>query len=162
MSGMRAQGLFLVGLVVAACSQSSPVVSPSQADRAGDPHVVTAVLPAWARAGFSEPEPVATHEIGRSGEIAAILFGNPLTVPPPTDHQNKILWVMRHPIAAPSLEISAQRMQGAAAIDDPVTQTVEGGPGPSTVDLPVAGCWRFMLTWGDRTDSLDLAYIAST
>jgi hypothetical protein len=124
--------------------------------------VVTAVVPAWARAGFTDPNPVAAYEVGRSAKIAAILFGNPLTVPPPTDHQNKILWVMRDPVAASSLEISAQRMQGAAAIGDPVTQTVAGGPGPSTVNLPVAGCWRFTLRWGGRTDSLDLAYIAST
>jgi hypothetical protein len=161
MMEMRAPSLILVGLVVAACNQPSPAVSPAHPVGECEPDVVTAVLPAWARAGFSEPEPVATFTIGRSAEIAGILFGNPLTVPPPSDHQNKILWVMRHPIVAPSLEIRAQRMQGAAAIGDPVTQTLDGGPGPSTVDLPVAGCWRLTLTWGGRTDSLDLTYIAS-
>ena len=40
------------------------------------------VLPEWARAGFSDAEPQMPHVLGRSGEITAILFGDPLASPP--------------------------------------------------------------------------------
>ena len=119
-----------------------------------------AVLPDWARAGFSDAEPMARHEVGRSGEIAAVIFGFPLVVPPRADGANKILWVPRQTTIADRLDISAQRMDGTAAIGAPVEQVVTGGPGPSYVDLPQAGCWRLTLTWADQTDTLDLEYVA--
>jgi hypothetical protein len=122
-------------------------------------NVSTGVLPDWARAGFTAAQPSMPYEIGRSGEIAAIIFGDPLTAPPPTNHGNKILWVARHPTAAARLDISAQRMDGEARVGDPVKQSVVGGPGPSLVDLPAPGCWRFTLRWADQTDTLDLEYI---
>ena len=93
------------------------------------------------------------YEVGRSGEIAALVFGFPLAVPPSTAHTNKILWVSRQATTADRLDISAQRMDGATAVGDPVKQSVAGGPGPSIVDLPAAGCWRFTLSWADRTDT---------
>jgi hypothetical protein len=34
-----------------------------------------------------------------------------------------------------------------------------GGPGPSIIDLPRAGCWRFTLHWARSVDELDLAYV---
>ncbi len=121
---------------------------------------MTAVLPEWARSGFSDAEPIVRHEVGRSGEIAAIIFRSPLVVPPPTDGGNKILWVSRQSTIADRLDISAQRMDGTAAIGGSVQRIVTGGPGPSYVDVPEAGCWRFTLSWADRTDSLDLEYVA--
>ncbi len=48
------------------------------------------VLPDWARAGFSDPEPTAPHVLGRGGRILGVLFGDPLTSPPSPDHQNEI------------------------------------------------------------------------
>jgi len=116
-------------------------------------------LPDWARAGFSDAEPKAAHVVGTLGEVAAILFGDPLSAPPSGEHTNKILWVARRGSAmASDLEISAQRMDGSGLIDDPVERRVQGGPGPSIIDLPDAGCWRMTLRWADRTDSLDLEY----
>jgi hypothetical protein len=41
---------------------------------------------------------------------------------------------------------------------EPVRRTVAGGPGPSIVDLPAAGCWRLALTWSGHTDTMDLVY----
>ena len=102
------------------------------------------------------------YELGRSGEIAALVFGFPLAVPPSTAHTNKILWVSRQGTTADRLDISAQRMDGATPVGAPVKHTIAGGPGPSIVDLPAAGCWRFNLSWADRTDSLDLEYAAGS
>jgi len=119
-----------------------------------------AVLPAWARAGFSDPRPRVAHVLGRSGAIAAILFGRPLRSPPARDHSNKILWVSRDaPVPGSDLRISAQRMDWARPVGPPVARRVAGSPGPSIIDLPAAGCWRLTLHWSGRSDSLDLRYV---
>jgi hypothetical protein len=89
-----------------------------------------------------------------------ILFGDPLLSPPSATRANKILWVERPPfVSAPTLAISAQRMDGAASIGAAIERHVEGGPGPSIIDLPDPGCWRLTLNWAGNTDVLDLEYI---
>jgi hypothetical protein len=168
MTGMRA--LLILVLTLAAGCGSPPVTPPPAA--ACEARVDRGVLPEWARAGFTDAAPAIPHVIGAAGGIAAILFGDPLTSPPSADHTNKILWVSGPAPAAPApspsprqtgtrwdLEISAQRMDGATPVGEPVLRTVEGGPGPSIVDLPEAGCWRLTLDWDYRTDTLDLEYI---
>jgi hypothetical protein len=52
------------------------------------PQVRTGVLPEWARAGFASPRPRIAHAVGRSGEIAAVLFAHPLRSPPAADRNN--------------------------------------------------------------------------
>lgn len=117
--------------------------------------VPTRVLPAWARSGFSDPEPRMPYVRGDHGDIVAILFAQPLSAPPAADHNNKILWVSPYADGS-SLRITASLEDGSA----PVTREVGGGPGPSIVDLPRAGCWHLTLEWAGRTDTLDLAYVA--
>ena len=161
----------LLVTVVAACGSPGPSdPSSSSVSSACDARVERGVLPAWARAGFSEAEPIVPHVISRSGEFAAIIFGDPLSSPPSAGHNNKILWAAgptsgsatarTSTSPAPvALQISAQQMVGETPVGEPVERRVEGGPGPSIVDLPDAGCWRLSLTWADRTDSLDLEYV---
>ncbi|GAA1300117.1 hypothetical protein ACQPZA_11600 [Pseudonocardia xinjiangensis] len=115
--------------------------------------VAPAVLPEWARTGFSEPEPAAPFVLGDSGRILAVLFGAPYSAPPAPDRANKILWVARDPAPPGPLRILAHR--GA---EPPVVREVPGGPGPSTLDLPAPGCWTLDLQWADRTDTLRLDY----
>jgi hypothetical protein len=118
------------------------------------------VLPTWARTGFSDPRPRLPHVLGRSGEIAALVFGYPLRSPPAKDRSNKILWVSRRDVRPLSdLRIRAQRMEGRRRVGRPVTRVVVGGPGPSGIDLPAPGCWRLSLRWSGRTDELDLRYV---
>jgi len=90
--------------------------------------------------------------------IVAILFGDPLSAPPALDRNNKILWVAKRIDGATDLRITAQRMDGSVALGQAVERTVAGGPGPSIVDLPVAGCWRLALAWGAVSDSPDLEH----
>jgi hypothetical protein len=117
------------------------------------------VLPAWARTGFSDPRPRLPHVLGRSGEIAALVFGYPLRSPPAKDRGNKVLWVSRREVKPLSdLRIHAQRMDGRRRVGQPVTRVVPGGPGPSGINLPAPGCWRLTLRWSGRTDELDLQY----
>ena len=126
------------------------------------PHVTVGVLPVWARAGFSDPRPRMPYSVGRDGKIAALLWANPLLSPPSKNHNNKILWVSREStVPGSDLEISAQRMIGSKPFGAPVARRVMGGPGPSIINLPSAGCWRFRLRWSGRTDTIDLRYVAN-
>ncbi len=81
------------------------------------------------------------------------MFGRPLLVPPAKDHTNKILWVDRKAGAA-DLLISAS-LNGS---DLRVQRRVAGGPGPSIINVPKAGCWTFSLTWGDNHDVVAVRY----
>ncbi|WP_328476123.1 hypothetical protein OHA21_21090 [Actinoplanes sp. NBC_00393] len=147
-------------LLLAGCTATSepsgpPSPSPAPARPCGSP-VSTAALPEWARAGFSWDGSGTKHVLGDQGEIVAILFGAPLTSPPAEDHSNKILWVSRQPVDTPAdLKISAV-LDGTEVRAD---ENVAGGPGPSIIDLPQAGCWRLTLTWSGRTDTMDLTYV---
>ena len=117
----------------------------------------SAVLPVWARTGFSDPRLRVPHVLGASGRIVAILFGHPLVSPPARERANKILWVARRsPLHRSALWIRAESLDGAGT----VTRVVAGGPGPSIVDLPASGCWRLRLAWARQRDVLYLRYAA--
>jgi hypothetical protein len=111
--------------------------------------------------GFHPSTQRIPHVLGRSGAIVAILFSYPLSASPPARHPaTKILWVSRRSWSPPTnLRISAQRMNGTRLLGPPVRRIVEGGPGPSYVDLS-AGYWRLSLRWAGRSDGLDLQYRA--
>ena len=149
----------LSALVLAGCGASEP--SPSRVSACAS-QVKTDVLPKWARGGFSDPRPRMPYELGRGGNIAALVWGFPLFSPPPRTHSNKILWVSRITTQPGSnLRIAAQRMRGTHPVGAAVSRTVAGGPGPSIINLPASGCWRLTLRWSGRVDSLDLDYVAN-
>jgi hypothetical protein len=158
-------GVITLRWIAALLAVGAAAVAPAAVGRSSTPpacHSVVhhGVLPTWARTGFSAPRPRLPHVIGRSGEIAALVFGYPLRSPPLKDRGNKILWVSRRAVRPLSdLRIRAQRMDGRRRIGHPVTRVVVGGPGPSGIDLPAPGCWRLTLRWSGRTDQLDLRYV---
>jgi hypothetical protein len=124
------------------------------------PAVSNGVLPPWARGGFSEAKPRIAHITGKAGTIMAILFAQPLESPPAKTHNNKILWVANVDTQKiTDLTIHAQRMVGRQNVGSRVLRVVHGGPGPSIIDLPAAGCWRFGLRWAGHTDTLDVRYV---
>ncbi len=90
----------------------------------------------------------------------AVLFAHPLRQVREDGSNNKILWVARaattspDPVAPATLVITA-RLDGT---DTQVIREVPGGPGPSIIDLPQAGCWRLDLSWSGHTDTMDLVY----
>jgi hypothetical protein len=117
--------------------------------------VETGPLPDWADAGFSGDSSMP-HVFGAKGEIVAVLFGHPLAVVKPVaGPTNKILWVAKPaPAFGDTLKITARLDKS----DVTAEREVAGGPGPSILDLPQAGCWRLTLTWSDRVDTMDLTY----
>jgi hypothetical protein len=110
----------------------------------------------WPRDGFHPPDQTTIYVQGAGGDIVGVLFGWPLTAPPARDHQNKILWVARVSEGGDPLRITA-RLAGSGAV---VQRQVEAGPGPSIVDMPRAGCWRFDLTWSGHRDEVQVPYAA--
>ena len=123
-----------------AAAPSCPAVVPS------------AVLPEWARAGFSDAGTAMPYVLGERGEVVAILWPD-LVAPAPDGRNNKILWVTREHTTEP-FTITAHL--GTAT----VTTTMQQGPGPSTIDVPGPGCWTFDLRWGTHQDTLVLPYTA--
>jgi hypothetical protein len=47
-----------------------------------------------------------------------------------------------------------------AGTHEVATRSIAGGPGPSLVDMPKPGCWKFSLSWPGHSDSLDIEYLA--
>ncbi|MET7401788.1 hypothetical protein ABZS66_50740 [Dactylosporangium sp. NPDC005572] len=115
--------------------------------------VATGPLPEWARTGFSGDSSMP-HVLGDRGDIVAAIFGYPLAVSRPDGPSNKILWVSKATAPPGDLVIDA-KLDGTAVTE---TRHVSGGPGPSIVDLPRAGCWHLTLTWPEHTDTMDLTY----
>ena len=100
----------IAALLLAGCGGSGP--APSRISACAS-QVKAAVLPHWARGGSSDPKPRMPYEVGRAGDIAAIVWGFPLLSPPPRTHNNKILWVSRVTLQPGSdLRIAAKRMHG--------------------------------------------------
>jgi len=131
------------------------VSSPAPAPAGCTAVVPSRVLPAWARTGFSDPEPSEPYVLGDRGDIVAILFAQPLQAPPSADHNNKILWVPRVWTGSGPFVIDATLVGTTVT----ARRQVEGGPGPSIIDLPQAGCWQLHLRWGTLEDSLQLRYV---
>jgi len=112
----------------------------------------TSPLPVWARRGFTPPDQPVVHVSGLRGDIVGVVFGDPLRAPPIAGRNNKILWVAR--TWGVPLKIHAALNGSSLAAD----REVAGGPGPSIIDMPKAGCWTFTLTWGGNQDQVAVPY----
>ncbi|MDG4810317.1 hypothetical protein O7634_26490 [Micromonospora sp. WMMD1120] len=151
-------------VLIAGCTTAnSDAATPSSGATASPAgcatRVETGALPDWADAGFhGDTRP--PHVFGAKGDIVAVLFAHPLRVTRTDGSNNKILWVARattassDPAAPATLVITATR----DGTDTTVTREVAGGPGPSIIDLPEAGCWRLNLRWSGHTDTINLTY----
>jgi hypothetical protein len=125
--------------------------------------VVYGPLPTWARAGFTLPGQAMPYVLGARGGIVAVLWAqhDPLVTPTPPGRANKILWVSKLPMTRGTpLEITARQLVGGTAVGAVQRRTVVGGPGPSTIDMPTAGCWQFTLRWSGYVDTVNLPYAA--
>ena len=100
------------------------------------------------------------YVVGDRGDIVAILWADhdPLHAPPLTQRNNKILWVAKMVPGGPFTALRIQAtLDGTSQV---VTRQVPGGPGPSIINLPAAGCWSLDLSWSGHHDHLTLRYSA--
>ncbi len=142
--------LWVAGAIRGTDSASGPTSSgPAPTSYSCPASTPVAVIPAWARAGFSDPRPKGPYVLGDAGRIVAIVFGDPLTAPEAADHANKVLWVAK--TGAGPLTINA-RLSGSA---EPTVVELPA-PGPSYLNLPTPGCWHLELSWGDQTDAMNI------
>jgi len=153
MNAIRGSAALILVLAIGGCT------AKQEQELAAEPpcstKIDTSALPTWARTGFSGDGSGNPHVFSKSGDMVGVLFGNPLTAPPATDHNNKILWVSKTPVTTgDNLKITA-KLDGTG---ETAERQVDGGPGPSIIDLPKPGCWRFTLAWSGRTDTMDLTY----
>ncbi|MEH1163780.1 hypothetical protein V6V47_00170 [Micromonospora sp. CPCC 205539] len=149
-------------LLLAGCTApAGQSVTSTSAPAGCGPRIETGPLPDWADAGF-HGDTRAPHVFGAKGDIVAVLFGNPLTHGRKDGANNKILWVSRPAATSPD-PASPAALAITATLDGTqtrVTREVAGGPGPSIIDMPQAGCWHLDLRWSGRTDTMDLVYAA--
>ncbi len=96
--------------------------------------------------------------VGNHGQIAGVIFGHPLHAPVGEGRQNKILWVARDGNDTTGGDGNLLITAEAADSGQVVERTIRGGPGPSIIDMPAAGCWTFTLRWSGHTDTVDLSY----
>ncbi len=150
-------------VLLAGCTTASPPTTPASSTAPAatgcNSRIETGPLPEWADTGFHGDTRVP-HVFGAKGDIVAVLFGQPLTHGRTEGPTNKVLWVSRPVTGSPDPAASANLVITATldGTDTRVTREVTGGPGPSVVDMPQAGCWHLVLRWSGRTDTMDLAY----
>jgi hypothetical protein len=167
----RCLALILLAMLTAAGCTSGRAPNPAPAAKTSNsvsaatkscPSSITPrSLPTWARAGFQPPTMPMPYVVGDRGDIVAILWADhdPLHAPPLAQRNNKILWVSKMIPGGPFTPLRIQAsLDGASQI---VTRQVPGGPGPSIINLPAAGCWSLDLSWSGHHDHLTLRYSAS-
>jgi hypothetical protein len=143
-------------------SSESPSAQPGVAEACAAA-IEVGPLPAWARVGFDPSGQKVRQVHGSRGRILGVVFADPLRAPAKRGYGNKILWLVApgaptarpaEPATSGDLRIDASLIGSALA----VRRIVPGGPGPSLVDMPRAGCWRFDLSWDGHQDTVVLPY----
>jgi len=117
--------------------------------------VTRIALPTWARTGFSGDGTGAPHVLSERGDLVAVLFEYPPVASADPQLGSKILWVSRLP------QEPMQPLRIQADLDGTTTSVkreIPGGPGPSSVQLPLAGCWRLALSWSGHEDRMTLQF----
>jgi hypothetical protein len=151
-AGPIATALAVLVILASVWIERSPDTRPASPVSSACGPLLTTPIPEWARAGFTG-QSYPPFVYSDSGDLVAIVFGDPLTAPPAADHNNKILWVTRGR-ASGDLVITGH-LEGT---DRTTTIDTGASPGPSIVDMPAAGCWQLNLRYGEHTDSVNLRW----
>ena len=112
--------------------------------------------PILARGGFHPATQPMLYVMGDRGTSSRFCGPTRCTRRRSLTVENKILWVSRVVAMLPDpLRIQAT-LHGTGRT---ATREVTGGPGPSIINLPTAGCWSFNLSWAGYQDHLELRYV---
>ena len=142
-------------------SSAAPVAS-AVAGGCGRTSVLRGALPSWAVDAGPAGVP---YVLSAEGNLVGVLFGAPLVAGTRTDGKaNKVLWIVREPRDGSPLRLTGQPATGGTPTVT-VDRAADSYPGeiyPSTVDVPVPGCWRFTAEWNGHTATVDLQYAPSS
>ena len=114
----------------------------------------TTDVPAWADS--ARPPRAIPHVLSPDGNVIAFLFGDPMAA----GENNKILWIVRQPRGGRPLVITAT-LPGSSARPRHYSKAADSSPGeiyPTTVSVPVPGCWHFALAWNGHHSRIALGY----
>jgi hypothetical protein len=123
----------------------SPIATHTFAGGCAGTVLTDAVPPVWAQAGWNQAAGApwsVPWALGTGGQAVAYLFARQLVAgngPRVDGTNNKVLWVAKG-------NPSNFMVEGIPPGGTQAAVTVNGGP--SIVDAPAAGCWKFLLTWG--------------
>ena len=126
-------------------AQPSPIATHTFAGVCAGTVLTDSEPPVWAQGGWNaaQGQPWAVPwALGSGGHVVAFLFARELvagTSPRVDGTNNKVLWVAKGSTANFVVE-------GIPPSGTQPAFTVNGGP--SIVDAPSPGCWKFHLTWG--------------
>jgi len=151
-------------LAAGACTPSqsaqakpSPPVTHTFAGGCAGTVLTDAEPPVWAQGGWNVVKGApwsVPWALGSGGNAVAFVFARQLVAgssPRVDGTSNKVLWVAKG-------TASSFVVEGSPAGGTQVAVTVNGGP--SIVDVPSPGCWKFSLSWGQSpatsTISLDV------
>lgn len=150
-AAVLAAAVIIAGLVVVRVWDVGADRTAPTADRRSCPADIAArPLPTWARTGFTPPDTPTRYLLGSRGDIVAVFFTTVSEPLPRAGAAVKILWVSRPTVSGDPLVIDA-RLAGS---NRRARRTVQGGPGPSSITLPAAGCWTLALSWSGHHDSV--------
>jgi len=165
-------------LAVAACSSSTAAAHPSPSPSpsvnrmptssaesvpggCGATQVYKGGEPDWLTTAGDNNNPNGVPYFITSPAIAAgFLFAYPLRAGSVSNPNNKILWVVGLPRDGNPLRVQGHPLAASSPTIDE-TFPANSSPGeiyPSIVDVPIAGCWHFDLSWGKNAASVDLVY----
>jgi hypothetical protein len=158
-TGWAAITATILVLVTAGCTSDSttaataPTASPTPGPCRSE--VTRDALPVWARAGFSDDGSGVPHVFSEHSDLLAVLFKYPPASSADPQDGTKILWVSRLPQEPMQPLVIEATLEGATTT---LTREVPGGPGPSSIQLPTAGCWRLALSWSGHQDRMMLQF----
>ncbi len=136
-------------------ADSAAAASPEPASTLCRSVVTRDALPTWARGGFNNDGSGTPHVISEHGDLIAVLFEYPPVSSNNPEEGTKILWVSR----LPQEPMQPLRIEATlAGTTTTLMRQVPGGPGPSYVQLPTAGCWRLVLSWSGHQDRMALQF----
>jgi hypothetical protein len=121
--------------------------------------------PEWLSRIAGEVPSTVPYAVTEPPVAGAVIFGHPLTAGHPLRKGNKILWVIRSITVGEPLTIEVYRLGSTTAEQRislrPLSESEPSGVlVPSGIDVPQAGCWHFVVSWGNKRGSVDLSYSA--
>ncbi len=155
-------------LLATGCSggaaSASPVPHPSAttvAGGCGSTPIYVGGAPAWLHKleGSLTYQEIVPHVLATPPTAAGFLYGFPLRAGHPENPTNKILWLVKLPPFAGSLDITAHPAGAATPTVNQSVAFLASGDLPSIVDMPQPGCWHFDLAWSGHHATVELEYL---